>query len=264
MQNAAFAALMLDAVYVTLRCDAPGAPLLARALAEAGGGGNVTVPHKMIVAAALDRRSDAVRLTGACNTFWLERRRLCGENTDVVGFRAAVQELLGSVADLRTLLIGAGGGARAVVAALAGGSADITVFNRSPARALAFREDLSAVTELRILDPDALKTGSFDLVVNATPLGMRAEDPLPIDLRLLRNAGAALDLVTIPGDTAWIAHARGLGVPAAGGASMLLAQGAAAFSCWWNQPAPVAAMRAALDDALAMVPRQHGPAPMTR
>jgi shikimate dehydrogenase len=262
MQNAAFVEEGLDAVYVALRCDAQAAPPLARALALAGGGGNVTVPHKTAVAAALELRTDAVLLTGACNTFWSERGQLCGDNTDVDGFRAATDALVGSCAGARVLLIGAGGAARAAAVALASsGAAEVVLLNRSPARAQALLTDLAGMAPMRLMPADRLPGESFDLVVNATPLGLDTADPLPLDLGGLRRAGAALDLVCRPGDTAWIAHAIALGIPAAGGAAMLLAQGAAAFTCWWKRPAPLAAMRSALQNAIRPVPANHGGAP---
>jgi len=84
LHNAAFAAAGLDAVYVALRCAPDDVRGLLRGLAMAGGGGNVTVPHKAAAALALDWAEAEVALTGACNTFWLVDGQVCGANTDVV------------------------------------------------------------------------------------------------------------------------------------------------------------------------------------
>ncbi|MDX2193444.1 MAG: hypothetical protein NW201_08810, partial [Gemmatimonadales bacterium] len=117
MHTAAFRALGLDAAYVALRCDAADAPALARALARAGGGGNVTVPHKSAVLPALDAPSARVTALGACNTFWGEGDAVRGENTDVDGVLEALHAL--GPADGPWLVAGTGGSARAVAAAAA-------------------------------------------------------------------------------------------------------------------------------------------------
>ena len=85
-QNAALRATGRDALYVALRCGGPDLPGLLRGLARAGGGGNVTVPHKGAAAEVVEEVTEAVQETGACNTFWLENGRIRGDNTDVAGF----------------------------------------------------------------------------------------------------------------------------------------------------------------------------------
>ena len=133
IQNAAIRALGLDGVYVALRCGARELPGLLRGLAHAGGGGNVTIPHKEAAYEAVDRCTDAAEATGACNTFWLADGEVWGDNTDVAGFSAALRLLLGrSISGGRALVIGAGGGARAVVHTLASHGAErIVIVNRT-------------------------------------------------------------------------------------------------------------------------------------
>jgi shikimate dehydrogenase len=90
---------------------------------------------------------------------------------------------------------------------------------------------------------------ALDLVVNASSVGLRDSDPLPLDLATLGSASAALDLVyRRDRSTPWVRHARKVGVPAADGTAMLLGQGAAAFERWTGLPAPMDVMRAALRD----------------
>ena len=89
MHNAAIQDADLNGVYQARRCDADQVASLMRELASAGGGGNVTLPHKLLAAAALDVPSKAVTATGACNTFWWQDGGLHGDNTDVTGFAAA-------------------------------------------------------------------------------------------------------------------------------------------------------------------------------
>src|SRR5699024_2911853 len=136
MHNAAFRAAGLDAVYIALRCDERDLPGLLRGIAMAGGGGNVTLPHKAIAAKTAELVTDAVRRTGACNTYWSENGRLHGDNTDIDGFDTALRGLIGDPAGTRVLLLGSGGAARAAVFALLRGAVDaVDILNRTPARA---------------------------------------------------------------------------------------------------------------------------------
>ncbi|MBI4410367.1 MAG: shikimate dehydrogenase [Gemmatimonadetes bacterium] len=248
LQNAAFRASGLDAVYLALRCTAETLPGLLRGIALAGGGGNITVPHKERAVAALDRATDAVHRTGACNTFWSAQDRVWGDNTDIAGFQGALQALVGSAAGARVLLLGAGGGARAALAGLLdAGVAAVVVLNRSPERAEALRRLFSASANVRALSQVAhLRGEAFDLVVNATPLGLHEGDALPLELDRVGRIGAVLDLVYRAGETPWVREARSRGMRAADGLEMLIQQGAAAFERWWGMPAPLHAMRAAL------------------
>jgi shikimate dehydrogenase len=251
-QNAAFRALGLDAVYVALRCGADEFPGLLRGIARAGGGGNVTVPHKALAARTVERPSDAVLRTGACNAYWLEDGAIHGDNTDVAGAAAAVAALLGRApAGARVLLLGAGGAASAALCALADARVErIVIANRTPERALDLAERFRTpgVRMDVVESADALAGERFDLAVNATSLGLKPGDPLPFDPDAARVAvGAALDLVYARGETAWVREMRARGIPAADGKEMLLQQGAAAFRRWWGVEPPLEVMRAALE-----------------
>lgn len=252
IHNAAIAALGLDATYVALQCKTRDFPGLFRGLALAGGGGNVTIPHKGAAAEAVDRASPRVKATRACNTFWSKRGKLYGENTDVIGFNSAIRQVVDDVRGTRVLVIGAGGGARAVIyGLLEEGAAGITVLGRSRKRAREIAEvagrrknRVAYITTERLL-----KDEGFDLIVNATPLGLRATDRFPIRFGRVAALTAVLDIVYQPGGTAWVNHARELGIPAADGSEMLLGQAAAAFELWFNTAAPLDVMRTALESA---------------
>jgi shikimate dehydrogenase len=253
-QNAAIQAQGLDAVYVALRCDGAGFPALLRGVALAGGGGNVTVPHKAAAAAALDRRTEAVTRTGACNTFWSEDGAVCGDNTDVAGAAAALRDLVGDLAGASVLLVGAGGAAAAAAVALVdGGASRVVVLNRSSRKRaeLAARVREQGTRCESAAAAQGLAGERFDLAVNATPLGLQPDDPLPLPVTGGPHFGAALDLVYAPGGTAWVRALRARGVPAADGLGMLLHQGSAAFRCWWGVDAPLEVMRTALLRAAA-------------
>ncbi len=252
-QNAAVRAAGLDAVYVAIRCARGVAPALVDALARAGGGGNVTLPHKQLVLRALEVQTSAVERTGACNTFWLEGGKVCGDNTDVAGFHATAKALVADPAGARVLLLGAGGAARAVACALLdSGASRIDVLNRTRDRAEELRLRVDTSGRIRTAEsPNTVAGESFDLVVNATSLGLREGDPEPFDLSRLARTGAVIDLVYRPGGSAWAERAAARGIAAADGLEMLLQQGAAAFERWWAQPAPLDAMRFSLVEAYA-------------
>lgn len=249
IQNAAFAASGVDGVYVAVRCDRDRLPALMEAIGQSGGGGNVTLPHKERAAAVVKNPSEAVRRTGACNTFWGEKGEIRGDNTDVEGFRRALERFLGrSPRDHRVLVLGAGGAARAVLLALLDeGVKDVTLFNRTVERARAVGRRIGG-EKVRVVSPvEELNGGQFDLVVNSTRLGLDPSDPVPLDLSRLERAGAVLDLVYGDRPTRFVQEARAYGVPAADGGEMLVQQGAVSFERWWGKEAPVEAMRAALE-----------------
>jgi shikimate dehydrogenase len=244
VHNAALAERGLDAVYVALRCSRDRVGSLMRGLAEAGGGGNVTLPHKRAAFAALDDAAPAAAATGACNTFWLEDGALRGDNTDVAGFGAAAGALLGDPETVgRALVLGAGGAARAAVAWLADAAAEVVVANRTPGRARALVE---AVGRDAVRAGDPYRDGPFDLVVNATSLGLRPDDDAPVDLARLGGTGAVLDLTYAAAAPALASAAALLGIAYGDGREMLVRQAAEAFRLWWRADPPLEAMRKAL------------------
>lgn len=245
-QNAAFEAAGLDAVYLALRTPADLLPGLLRGIAHAGGGGNVTVPHKEIAAASVDVPSEAVTITGACNTFWCEDGRVHGDNTDVYGFVGAVERLIGGgLSGARVLLAGAGGAARGALYALAREQADhVTIVNRSRERAQELRDRFAGrYDRVRIASVEEVAGEHFDLAVNSTALGLSPVDPYPLPLDGGPTFAAALDMVYAPERTSWVNALRERGLNADDGLEMLLQQGAAAFERWWGFPPSLVAMR---------------------
>ncbi len=251
IQNAAFREAGVDGVYVALRCDAEEMVGFMSGLGRGGGAGNVTLPHKEKAASILDNPSEAVRRTGACNTFWGESGKLCGDNTDVEGFKRALEHFLGgSVTGYRVLLLGAGGAARAALLSLIDDEAqDVLILNRTVERARAVARRIGG-DRVRVAESHAeVDHGDFDLIVNTTRLGLSSEDELPLDLERLSRAGAVMDLVYGPSATPFVAASRRLGIPAVDGGEMLVHQGAVAFERWWGEAAPIDAMRRALETA---------------
>jgi shikimate dehydrogenase len=210
----------------------------------------VTIPHKAAAAECIERPTAHVTRTGACNTFWSEGDTVCGDNTDVAGFHHAASRLLPDLGGVTSLIIGAGGAAAAAACALIdAGAAGITFINRSPdrARVLAARLDPDGTIVRVISSVNELAGAPVDLVVNASSIGLRDDDPIPFDLSTLARTRAALDIVyRRDRSTPFVRHARKLGIPAADGTEMLLAQGAAAFVRWFGGEPPIDLMREAL------------------
>lgn len=253
--QAAFRDLGVDATFVSRVVTRSELASVMREVA-ATGGGNVTLPHKLLAAAALDTPSSSVLRTGACNCFWSgPEGSLCGDNTDVGGVLTAVHRLERScdlrLRGARCLVLGAGGAARAVLAALSeGGAAAAEILNRTREKAHGVAAELElGEMAILVLGGRGDVTGPYDLVVNATSLGLRPTDPLPADLSRFR-AGAALDVVYRVGGTPWVRHARALGLPAADGLDMLVAQAELSIRNWLGLVAPVEVMRRAAQAAL--------------
>lgn len=244
MYNAAIAALGLDAVYVALRVDDLALPHVIRAFESVGMAGNVTVPHKVEVGRLLIRLTGVAKELGAVNTFWPEGGRLIGDNTDVKGVIDALHSLQ---AGSPMLLLGTGGAARAVAAGARELNLSLLVRSRSRDRAAEFAAWARELGVEATVDAG----GNVATVVNATPLGLAAGDPLPVPLERLGGCKAALDLVYAPGATPWVRQCRARGMRAADGRTMLVAQGAHAFERFFPATrAPREVMVAAVDRAL--------------
>lgn len=241
MQNAGFRAAGIDAVYVALRCDADAVVPTMYLLARAGGGGNVTVPHKRIAAdcapaAAFDAG------TGAVNTFAGSDGGLIVANTDVEAVSESVMAL--GDPDGAWLILGTGGSARSAVAAAVAGGHSVAVSSRDAVRADAFASWCASLGATVVPAADAA------VIINATPLGLSVDDPLPCDPGAFPAVRAALDLTyRARGTTAWCTAWRSRGVQALDGREPLLRQGAAAWTHWFPGSAPpLEVMRAALTD----------------
>jgi shikimate dehydrogenase len=207
MHNAAFAALGIDAVYLAFDV-AP--PALGAAIAGARALGirqlAVSIPHKEAVMAHLDEVDETARRIGAVNTVTRHGARLVGSNTDWLGVVRAL-EREGSLDGRRAVVLGAGGTARAAIFGLRERGTRVTVLNRRVARAEAVAAELGAeragpLTELAEL--------SYDLLVHATPVGLR-EDASPVPAEAIRPGAVVLDAVYDPDPTRLLrdAHARG-------------------------------------------------------
>jgi len=223
-------------------------------------GANVTIPHKETIGALLDSVTEETTTIGAVNTITRAGSRLVGRNTDVAGLRGALDSLLnGKRMPRAALILGAGGAARAAVAALVGaavGQSSITNrhFRRAEQVAAAASKSWPhlAIRAMpwheSLLVEEAARVG---IVINATSLGLSASDTPPLPAAAFREGQYLIDVVYARGGTALVREARAAGAEAADGLEMLLLQGAASFELWTGRQAPISIMRDALAAAAA-------------
>lgn len=190
------------------------------------GGLAVTIPHKLPLAALCDQLSTAAALTGAVNAVRFDPDgTLHGENFDGAGFVAGCRANGFEVSGRDVLLVGAGGAARAIAAALAdAGVASLAVANRSHEKAESLVDALSAKTGFtkgRAMALAACDGSGFDMIINSTSLGLRADDGLPLALEGVSENTVIADIIMVPAETAWLAAAKARGLQVHYGRHML-------------------------------------------
>lgn len=253
MHNAAFAALGVDAVYLPFSIRPEGLGRLLKALSDLEALGlNVTIPHKQKVLAFLDKLDPTAQRIGAVNTVVFRNGQRIGYNTDGLGFLAAVRPFFPPRGG-RAVLFGAGGAGRAVAVTLAdAGLQELTVVDPvipQRRRLLAHLRRLGYAGATGFA-PDAPQvraalTGA-GLIVNASPLGWKASDPLPAPEAAIPRGVCVMDLVYGHGPTRFLRAAARRGCRTVPGWSMLLHQGAEAFRLWTGRKPPILVMEKAL------------------
>ncbi len=242
MHLAAYRALGLPFTYVPFRVtDLAGAVAGMRALGIRGLG--VSMPFKQQILPLLDALDPLAARIGAVNTVVNDAGRLTGHNTDAVGAMRALEEAR-PLDGARILLLGAGGAARAIAFAASDRGARVTIANRSADRARALAE----VAGAEAAPPDeAARAGDYDVVINATSMGMREVSPAsPVPEGAIRPGQVVMDIVYKPIATELVQAARRRGAIAVHGGRMLLHQAAGQFELYTGAGAPLAAMEAAL------------------
>jgi shikimate dehydrogenase len=260
MLQAAFDERGIDARHEMLDVTVPDLAATIEALRDPEYlGAQVTIPHKERVVPLMDRMTDEAHATGAVNTITREGKRLVGHNTDVPGFRVALDRLVGKQKMPRqAVILGAGGGARAVAYGLiAEGFQRVVVFNRHLHRAEGMVKHFgrsAAHMELRampwhdsIIESELAKT---KVLINATSIGLHG-DASPIPAEIIPPGLLVIDLIYNPSQTRFLREAKAAGAEATtNGLVMLLHQGTAQFELWTGQPAPIDLMRDRLESAL--------------
>lgn len=263
MQNAAFHEMKLPWVYLPLpvenALDVPQVIGAMRALPFVGF--NVTMPYKRLVLELCDEVAALARLAGAVNTVHIQDGALVGYNTDGRGLLASLEEEAGLIPEGRTFtMLGSGGAAGAALAAMVlAGAARVTVVSRDASHARELVERIrphARDTELVALGAGPQNGPAFieaDVVVNATPVGMAAGDPLPVNPHWLHAGQIVCDMIYAPLRTRLLDEAARAGATAVGGIGMLVHQGAMALELWnagCNESVPREVMRDAAEAAI--------------
>lgn len=255
MHNAAFKTLGINAVYLPFEIKPADLETVMRSTRALGIRGlNVTVPYKEKVLKYLDEIDREAALIKAANTVVVKDGKLKGFNTDGRGFVKSLQEEFGVLPKgKRFFIMGAGGASRAISFSLAlQGAGQIVLVDdvadkaidlakslvrHTACDAVALKKDTKAIKEM-ILNSDVL--------VNATPCGMKPHDPKLIDPNLLHKNLLVYDIIYNPRTTTLLRDARNKGAKTANGIGMLLNQGVLSFSLWTGRKAPVHVMKKAL------------------
>jgi shikimate dehydrogenase len=272
MQNAGIAALGLNWRYLAFEVH----PDQLRAAVEGAKamkfiGLNLTVPHKLLAQDMVDTLDESARAWGAVNTIRFEAQekggawrplsefaeaipeqiRSHGFNTDAEAVTRSIREDLGiEIARSKVLLLGAGGAGRTAALKLAAdGAGQLFLVNRTPGKVSALAEDINrrfSSVKVTVGYPDPNDT--VDLLVNATSLGLKADDLVPLDPNWysLKRVGAVYDMIYRPAETPLLKAARAAGCRVANGLGMLLYQGAKALELWSGRQPPIDVMREAL------------------
>lgn len=213
-------------------------------------GCNVTMPHKQAVMEHLDGIEPQARAIGAVNT--IVRRNdgtLIGLNTDASGFLEPLRDELTQTHLFRMArILGTGGAARAIISALAAEGFTLVVAGRNPEKAQKLLTELASKGEHHAVHLDHFaaptdfafddREGCLDVVINASPLGMRGQSELPFDWSHSPPGAIAYDIVTDPVETDFLAKARATGHSTFDGLEMLIGQAAGAFQHFFGQSAP--------------------------
>lgn len=261
MHNASIKALGLAADYEYSKLDVPPGELIVRLeqlSSEGYAGVNLTIPLKEVAFKGLKNLADSARILGAVNTVEFSKNGLIGHNTDGYGFLKALEEAFGKTVEGDSVFVlGCGGAGRAVaLMAALNGAQSITLADVDADRV----ENLSA--EIGRLAPEV---GIFqclekstqielcrdtDLVIQASPVGMKKEDPSLLPVGAFRKGQRVFDLIYMYPETACLSNAKASGAQIANGLGMLLHQGAKAFNIWTGIEPDIGAMRKALEKAV--------------
>ncbi len=258
LHAANFAALGMDAVYD--RTDVPPEALgaaLAKAVAEGCAGLNVTVPHKQAIMPFLSRLAPSAVRAGAVNAVeFLPGGETAGHNTDVDGFFADLAALGVRLDGARVAVAGCGGAGSALARGFAEKDiASLLILNRTAAKARDLAREIAQTAGKDVaacpFPPDSPQSAEAlrcaDILVNATTLGLKPDDPPAFHPDAFRAGAIVYDIVPVAHATATCKAARAAGAVAFDGRGMLLHQAALAFRIWTGMDADIAAMRKALD-----------------
>jgi 3-dehydroquinate dehydratase/shikimate dehydrogenase len=244
MMNAAFRRETVNAVYLALHAKTlkdllacmPDIPIR---------GLSITIPYKQDIVEELSNSDPLTRQIGACNTVVRSQDgKLYGFNTDVAGVIGPLEQRM-DLQGAKVLLVGAGGVARAAAFGLKNKGAEVFIVNRTAEKGQALARQVKA----KYVRRTDLARMSFDVIINATPVGMGSNRQSPLEEKEL-NTKFLFDLVYVPAETKLVKMARDRNIQIIPGLEMFVQQGARQFEIWSGKPAPVAEMSYVVTKAL--------------
>lgn len=256
MMNRAFRETGVNGIYTAFHITADKlGDFVAGVRAMGMRGVNVTIPHKLDIMKYVDIIDESAAAIGAVNTIVNDNGVLTGYNTDGIGYvRSLREEAEPELAGKRIVVLGAGGAARGIVYALTKEApASITIANRTEQRAVELAASMSGRGNVAGVSNDRLEQvcAEADIVINTTSTGMYPNvDESPVEAAWLRPGSVASDIIYNPMKTKFLLEAERAGCRIHGGLGMFIYQGAYAFEYWTGQPAPAAAMREVVLEAL--------------
>lgn len=264
MHNSAFKALKIDAEYKLFDVPPEGLEKFLKNIPKEGiSGANVTIPHKVKAKEYIQKHGDLnenAKKLGAVNTIKVIGQKLAGYNTDGPGFyRSLIEDLRFEPEGKTIFVLGAGGAARAIVMYLGSSPKKIYVSDIEKSAADEVKKQFGQYYDpmkVEAVDVLSLKKYSrdIDLLIQATPIGMKDGDPSPVDLSLLDSNIKIYDLVYNRPATKLVEEASRMKINAVTGLGMLLYQGVIAFELWTGKKAPVDVMRMALKESIVNSP----------
>jgi shikimate dehydrogenase len=235
IHNTAFQELRLDYCYVPFHVKKEKLKEAVSAIRALNiKGVNITVPHKESVMQYLDEISEEAKYIGAVNTVLNDEGILKGFNTDSKGFIMSLKEQKVPVKDKNILVLGAGGAAKAIIYGILKEKGRIYIFNRTVSKAFKIKDSFSNLGQIEIVEKiDSSLMHKINIIVNATSLGLKKNDPMPMNPNLLKNEHIYYDVI-YP-ETPLMKEAEKIGCKVIGGIGMLLYQAFLAFEIWTNQ-----------------------------
>lgn len=246
MHTAAYRATGVPFTYVAFQTDnTRDAVLATRSLGIRGLG--VSMPHKIEIMQYLDAIDETAARIGSVNTVVNDDGRLTGYNTDWIGAVRALQEQV-SLAGTRSVVVGAGGAARAIIYGLLAEGSQVTVYNRTRSRGLEIAAEFGARYGGDL--PGLGSVDDYDILINATPVGLDPPDQSIVPATALKPDRVVLDVVYLPPESRLIQEAQAADCRAISANRMRIHQALFQFELYTGRQAPIEAMEQALLDAL--------------
>lgn len=242
MHNSAFRKMNLDICYVAFRVSPEALSYAVQSIRSLDLlGVNITIPHKEKVMTLLDKVNEEAAFIGAVNTITNDDGTLTGYNTDGKGFMSSLAEEDISVDKKDICIIGAGGASRAISYYLSEKASKITLYDIDKLKAERLATDLNKIRDNVFVFDDIRNMGKPDIIINASPLGLKQDDPLPLDPSYIDSDMIICDLVYK--ETRLIQEAENKNAKTMNGLGMLLWQGVLASELWTGKKPPVDIMR---------------------